>query len=467
MSVNIIGLGLKDGDVSLSGYKKILSSDKVFLKSGKLFAAKFLKKEKIPFETFDNLFESLEDFDDVYREIAKTLESVSGEICYLTDGSGASDKTASFLEKPYELFPASEKCSRIVKSGNYSVISAYDLISKKNNVAPLADFMYVFDVDNKFVASDVKLALADVFGDEAEVLFLDGKKGVEMPLYEIDGQKKYDYNCGVLVENKDFLHKTRFTFNDLLDIVTALRAPDGCPWDRAATHESIRMNVIEEAYEVAEAIDRESPEMLVEETGDLMLQTVLHAEIAKGDGEYDINDVTTELCQKLIDRHTHVFGKDKVNSAADALKLWDNNKQKLKGEKTATESIEHVSKALPSIMYAEKVAKKAAKANFDFRSVGDIVGKVDEELKELKEAIDSGTNKDEELGDLLFATCNLARFLGIDAELALTRASQKFVSRFEKMEESVLKDGLDMKTMSDEELDKYYVAAKEELKKHK
>lgn len=464
MSVSIIGLGLKNGDVSLSGYKKIKSCDKVFIRSEKLAAGRFLKTEGIPFESFDELFEAYESFDEVYEKIAKTLEDQKGDVCYLTDGSGVSDKVRTYLTCDVELFPAAEKCARIVSGTDYAVISAYDFISKINIGGILTSYTYICDIDNKFIASDVKLSLSKIIDDEETVLFFDGKNGVEIPLYELDGQKKYDYNSGVLFKNNDFLHKKRFMVEDLLDIVTALRAPDGCPWDRAATHQSIRMNTIEEAYEVADAIDQNDVDMLVEETGDLMLQTVLHAEIGKDDGEYDIYDVATGICQKLIDRHTHVFGTDKVADALDALKLWDNNKQKLKGEKTATESIEHVTKALPSIMYAEKVAKKAAKANFDFRTTDDIFTKINEELSELKNAMANGTCVEEELGDVLFSVCNLARFLKVEGELALTRSSQKFVSRFEKMEELIINDGKNMKDMSDEELDLYYNKAKSMLK---
>lgn len=464
MSVSIIGLGLKSGDLSLSGYKKIKSCDKVFIRSEKLSSGRFLKKEGIEYQSFDELFETLDNFDEVYAKIADRLESEDGDVCYLTDGSGVLDKVKSFLKKPYEMYPAAEKCAGIVNGCDYAVMSAYDFAAKQNFGGMLSNTVYITDLDNKLIASDVKLSLQRLLGDEEEVTFFDGKTATKIPLYELDFQKKYDYNSGVLFENKDFLHKKRFFIEDLLDIVTALRAPDGCPWDRAATHQSIRMNTIEEAYEVADAIDKNSVEMMIEETGDLMLQTVLHAEIGRGDGEYDINDVATDICQKLIDRHTHVFGTDKVQNASDALKLWDNNKQKLKGEKTATESIEHITKALPSIMYAEKVGKKAAKANFDFRNTDDVFTKIKEELSELNKAIQSCDGVEEELGDVLFSVCNLARLLGVEGELALTRSTQKFIARFEKMEELILNDGKSMKAMTDEELDMYYNKAKSQLK---
>lgn len=466
MQINVVALGEKENDISLSGYQKIQKVKKIYIRSEKLVGAKQIKKEK-EIISFDDLYENVENFDDLYKKIADILMEEKEEICYLTEGSGVGDKVIKFLPKDRVVFyPAAEKGIRnILDCGeNYTVISAYDFLKIENIGGILADLIYIKDIDSKILASDLKLSLSKIVGDEEEILFCTKKRSEKIPLYSLDSMTGYDVNCGVLVFNKDFLSKQKFTFTDLLNIVTRLRAPNGCPWDRAQTHQSIRKNTIEEAYEVAEAIDLNDADKLIEETGDLMLQTVLHAEIAKDSGEYDISFVTTGICDKLIKRHTHVFGNDKVTSEENALKLWESNKEKLKNQTTATKAIEDIPKTLPSLTYAEKVAKKAAKANFDFRNVDDIINKIQEELDELKESVKENTDIAEELGDLLFATCNLSRFLSIDSEEALHFSSKKFISRFELMEKLVNNDKMELKKMSDEKLEEYYQKAKKQLK---
>jgi len=463
MKVNVIGLGLKSGDISLLGYKKLKKVDKVFVRSEKLSSFKILKNEGLNYVAFDEQFENAQSFEEVYKNIAQILSSEEGEIAYLTDGEGTQDKVLQYLDCQKEFFPAASKCARIVDGKSYTLLSAYDFVAIKNPSGTLSTCLYITDVDNKFIASEVKIKLGDLLKDEDEVVFYDGKTAQDVPLFEIDRQKKYDYNTGIMITFPHFLHKNRFTFGDLADIVSALRAPDGCPWDREQTHKSIRMSTIEEAYEVAEAIDLESPEKLVEETGDLMLQTVLHADIARDCGEYDLADVITELCRKLIDRHTHVFGKDKANDGAAALDTWEKNKALLKNEKQLSEAIDNVPKTLPAIMYAEKVAKKVSKYGLDFENVEQIFQKIEEELGEVKEALKDKDNLKEEMGDLLFSVCNLARFVKVEGEESLTFSTKKFIKRALKTEELIVKDGKEIKKLSPLEIDGYYLAAKKEI----
>lgn len=256
----------------------------------------------------------------------------------------------------------------------------------------------------------------------------------------------------------NFSKKERYDFNDLVEIMKLLRSKDGCPWDREQSHESIRRNFIEEVYEVAEAIDEKSPAHLCEELGDVMLQVVFHAEMEREKGTFGIADVSDGICKKLILRHPHIFGEVKVSGAEEVLSNWDDIKRKEKGQKSMTDAMESVARSLPSLIRAEKVQKKASKVGFDFPELSGAIAKVEEETKELIEAAKTGNtqNCDEELGDLLFAVVNVARFLKSDPEQALERACDKFIRRFSRMEESAGEKGRDLKDMTLCEMDKLW-----------
>lgn len=257
---------------------------------------------------------------------------------------------------------------------------------------------------------------------------------------------------------KALLNKEHYDFYDLCDVMEILRAPGGCPWDREQTHESIRQNFIDETYEAIEGIDTRDRELLCEELGDVMMQVVFHAQIDKEEGGFDIGDVTDGVVKKLIYRHPHVFA-DTVAETSDAVLVnWEKLKAKEKHRDTVTSTLESVPKPLPALMRAEKVGKKAAKVGFDFECAEDAAKKIVEETEEFLNAPEN--MREEELGDLLFAVVNTARKYGISAELALTRATDKFISRFAKVEEGVLADGKNMEELSLEELDKYWDKAK-------
>lgn len=247
----------------------------------------------------------------------------------------------------------------------------------------------------------------------------------------------------------------QYTIDDLIEIMERLRGENGCPWDRVQTHESIKKSMIEEAYEAIDALDSGDDKAFANELGDVLLQVVFHAQIAKERGAFCFDDCLNEICGKLISRHTHVFGTDKAADAEESLKVWEQNKKKEKGLETYTDTLKDVPHYLPALMRAEKVQKKAKAAGFDWDDVGGAIEKVKEESDELVEAMKNGTQAqiEEELGDLLFSVVNVARFLDVTAEIALANAVNKFISRFEKVEKCVMSDGKDMKELSLDELD--------------
>lgn len=253
----------------------------------------------------------------------------------------------------------------------------------------------------------------------------------------------------------DFIRKSRYDFSDLVQIMKVLRSPDGCPWDKVQTHDSIRQNFIEETYEAIEAIDTNDKELLKEELGDVMMQVVFHAEIEEEAGSFNINDVCDEVCKKLIVRHPHVFADTIADTPDKVLENWDKIKMQTKSQKSQSQVLSSVSKALPALMYSQKVQHKAAKVGFDFEKTDDALDKVREELSELVSAIEKNDtdNISEELGDLLFSVVNVSRFVNVDSEKALYFAAQKFVSRFSKVEGLCNERGIDMSSSSVSELD--------------
>lgn len=225
----------------------------------------------------------------------------------------------------------------------------------------------------------------------------------------------------------------------LIEIVATLRSENGCQWDREQTHQSLRPNMLEEAYEAVDAIDDNNIPNLREELGDVLLQVVLHAQIAKDNGEFDIEDVAKELSDKLIHRHPHVFGDAKVNSTTEILEAWDRLK---KEEKVNRKSVlDGVSKSQSALMSAQKISKKVVKVGFEWDSVESLKKCIESEYKEFDEAVKTGdfSKMEDEMGDIFFATVNLARWHKIDAEQALLRANKKFTKRFKKMEELATK----------------------------
>lgn len=260
------------------------------------------------------------------------------------------------------------------------------------------------------------------------------------------------------IKGESAVFKEKYSFNDLIEIIKILRGPDGCPWDREQTHGSVKKHLLEETYEVLEVIESERKDLLCEELGDLLLQIVFHARIAEEEGSFTIDDIINGISKKMVSRHTHVFGEDKANTSDEVLVNWEKNKKIEKGMETHAESLKSIPVVLPALIRSEKIQKKAAKLGFDWRDSSGAFDKLREEISELEEAEKSGEKlkMHEEFGDMLFAMVNVARFLQIDPEFALADASNKFVKRFEKMENAILNEGKRMEDMEVEEMDIYW-----------
>ena len=261
---------------------------------------------------------------------------------------------------------------------------------------------------------------------------------------------------------KKFQIKDRYDMDDYRALIHLLRAPEGCPWDRAQTHESIRRNVLEEAYETAHAIDRGDTENLREELGDLMMQVLLHAEMEAERGTFDLDDVADTACKKLVFRHPHVFGSATADDPEAVLATWEERKRAEKGQRTTSDSMVSVPENLPALWRAEKVQKKAAAVGFDWPDRSYTLLKLREETEELAAgmAADDAENIAEEIGDVLFCAVNAARFCSVDPEAALHAACEKFIRRFAFMEKEAAASGKTIPELSISELEILYQDAR-------
>ena len=258
----------------------------------------------------------------------------------------------------------------------------------------------------------------------------------------------------------DFESKLFYDVYDLKKLMSLLRSNEGCPWDREQTHKSIRRNLLEEAYEAAEAIDDNNMNNLLEELGDILMQVVFHADMAENAGQFTLDDIADATCKKLIRRHPHVFKDVSAKNGDESLLVWEDIKREEKLHETTTDAMNSVARSLPALWRAEKIQGKAVKVGFDWPDHTGALDALRDELNELEGAIASGGEVKEELGDLLFSAVNVARFFNIDPEDALGLASKKFISRFSQVEKMAQEQGRKLSDMNLEEMEALYQKAK-------
>lgn len=258
----------------------------------------------------------------------------------------------------------------------------------------------------------------------------------------------------------NFVRKPQYGYEDLLEIIRLLRSEDGCPWDKAQTHQSIRRGLLEEAYEAAEAIDNDDPVLLKEELGDVLMQVVFHADIESDAGRFTIDDVCDGVVKKLLFRHPHVFGSECEDSPESVPVSWDKLKRQEKGQKTVADSMDSVARSLPGLWRAEKLQNKAASAGFEWPDVQGALDKLEEEVGELRRAVEEGGDVPEELGDVLFAAVKVGRFCACDPEDAVNGTCEKFIRRFRAMENGAAAQGREVSQLSLEEMTALWNEAK-------
>ncbi len=469
MKITLIGLGTKQGDLTLSAEKALGGATKIMARTSRGAAYEQLKGYDV--EYLDEVYERSRNFDTLNKNLASKViaQSKITPVVYCVDGAVSEDEGCKIIlskAKESEVFDGVSKISRIktaarLKSACVTALSAYDIASLKS--CPSA---VIYDLDDFCLADLVKQKLTQLFGEETECTFVSGDGARRIKVYEIDRFKNYDADCAVAIEEAQFLKKDRYDYADLEHIIKLLRAPGGCPWDRVQTNDSIKQNMIEEAYELVDAINRGDDDGIEEECGDVLLQAAFHSVMKEEQGAFTGSDVLTRVVKKLIFRHSHIFGGDKASDENSALSVWEKNKMAEKHQTTFTESLYAVPKNFPACMRAQKVGKRAAKCGMDFLSPLSASEKLGEETIELLKALQSEdkTAVLEEAGDLLFSAVNTCRLAGVDCEQALAEATDKFIKRFEAFEKIALADGKNLPDLCDEEYDWYWLQAKNAVK---
>ncbi|CAM3671788.1 nucleoside triphosphate pyrophosphohydrolase [Marinicrinis lubricantis] len=489
MAAKIIVVGLGSGDekqLTLGIVDILKEAKKLYLRTEEHPVTRWLREQQIGFDTFDSVYEQFDDFTEVYEEICHRLmeeaEHSSDAVVYAVPGHPSVAETTVMLlreqcgHKRIELdIQGGESfLDQVFLRLGLDPVNGFQLLDAgrmhHNQLNPRLHTI-VTQVYDTFTASDVKLTLMNIYPDSMEVtvahsLGIQGEEKMErVPLYEID-RLQYGNRSLIWIPKQEEDEVLNRTFDQLVDIVRVLRSPEGCPWDREQTHQSLRKYLIEETYEVIETIDDDDPAAMEEELGDVLLQVMLHAQIESEEGGFDVWDVIRTLNEKLIRRHPHVFGARSAKNVEEALTNWDEMKKKEKegkaAESKATSLLDSVPRGLPALMKAVEYQKKAAKVGFDWERLEDVLDKLSEEVQELEEAHRSGEAQHaaEELGDVLFAAVNAARFLKIDPEAALNQTNRKFKHRFGYIEEQLRLKNKDLENTGLEEMENLWQQAK-------
>lgn len=474
--LTIVTLGTGGEAFLTRGVERALKETKrVVLRTQRHPMASFLRQEGIGFDTLDELYDSCEDFDQFNHQAAQKVLSLCKEqpVCYaVSDASFDTTVAAIQKEKPTAasvvVLPGvshAERCLSLLDS-HADALRLYTAEAfLPARVSPQEDLL-LLEVHSRECAGECKLKLLELMPEELEITLITGNehtgelKRKKLPLYELDRQKTYDHLTAVYVPAVPMLERKRHNMDDLMELVARLRAPDGCPWDREQTHESLLPDLLEESYEYIQAVRDNDVDHMYDELGDVLLQIAMHAQIALEHGEFTINDVTSATCQKQIERHTHVFGQAKADSSDEVLANWETFKREQRGIQTHAQAMEDVSRGLSSLLRAYKVQKKARKVGFDFDTALDALAKVHEEAQEVRETLENGTDPEMELGDLIFAAVNVCRLCGKDPDIALTASTNKFINRFRKMENAIKTAGKSLEDLTLSEMDVYWNAGK-------
>ncbi|MFY0778807.1 nucleoside triphosphate pyrophosphohydrolase [Peribacillus simplex] len=483
--ITIIGLGAGDLDqLPLGIYKKLTQTEQCFVRTMDHPVIGDLKKEGVNFTAFDEIYEKHDQFEAVYEEIAGTLlqEALNRSVLYAVPGHPmVAEKTVQLLlEKGPALGIAIKleggqsfldplfQAVRIDPIEGFQLLDGTDLSPDDLHIT---QHMIIGQVYDAFSASNVKLTLMEKLPDDYEVYIVTAagssqEKVTKCALFELDRQMELSNLTSVYIPPVREEALQYREFSKLRQIIAELRGPEGCPWDKKQTHESLKKYLIEEAYELIDTIDQEDDEGMVGELGDVLLQVMLHSQIGEDEGMFTIDDVIEGITAKMVRRHPHVFGNVEVNGEEDVLVNWQKIKEEEKGsEPKAMHSIlDGIEKSLPNLLRAEEYQKRAAKVGFDWDEVSEAWKKVLEEVKELEEEVLT-PNRDverikSELGDLFFALVNISRYYDIQAEEAVYKANQKFHQRFTYIEECIQRADKKFEDYTLEELDSYWDEAK-------
>ena len=492
----IVGLGPGGTDtITIGTWEKLKSAEKLLVRTGEHPAMEEIAAVGVAFETFDFLYEQCADFQDIYKEIARSVVNAARlrPVVYAVPGhpmiGEESVRQVISLAKEngidWEVIPAMSFLDSVQTSLGLVISTGFRLLDGLGLAGPEISPgcrpdphvpNLIMQVYSPMIASEVKLSLMNYYPDEYGIKVIKAagiagqEKIAEIPLFELDRLDWIDHlTCVYIPANADSKAMvSRFPVDRLVDIMERLRGIGGCPWDREQTHHSLKRYLVEETYETLDAIDEGNMYKVCEELGDLLLQIAFHAQIARDDGFFDVNDIVEAVSQKLVRRHPHVFGSVRVEGSEEVSANWEEIKKGELEEKGEVRQslLDGIPRNLPALMKADKIQYKAAKVGFDWPDYNGALDKLFEEIGELKEALTKGEPNSifDETGDLLFAAVNLARLLKVNPEEALGSTIRKFKERFLYMEEWALRARADLGEMDLKELDKLWEEAKISLK---
>lgn len=484
----IVGLGPGSPEhLSLGAWEVIKKAEKLLLRTVRHPVVEWLDSKGISYKSYDECYEKGSSFEEVYDLIAESVikESLSGPVVYAVPGHPfMGEKTVEkILSKArergilYKIVPSMGFVDIIYARIGPELGEKNELVDglQMDEWQPRPGVGYIiYQVFDRFIASDVKLRLLEHYPPEYPVKVIRAagvpqlEKIEKIPLYQLDRLHWIDHLTSVYIpplgeDNISSSIKARFPLDPIVDVMARLRGENGCPWDREQDHHSLTPYLLEEAYEVLDALEQEDMHKFCEELGDLLLQIVFHAQIARENGHFTINDVVKSITEKMVRRHPHVFGDVSVENSSQVLENWEKIKQGEKdGDYRAKSILDDIPRGLPALLRASKVQKKVARVGFDWPDYQGPLEKIKEEQEELLRAYRAKDRRliQQEVGDLLFAVVNLSRFFGVEAEVALNSTVEKFVRRFKFIEESVKKQGKKLDCCSLEELDALWERAK-------
>lgn len=501
--ITIVGLGPGDpGMLSLQVWEQLNSEMPVYVRTAIHPTVEWLGQKGIKFMTMDHHYREADTFESVYRRIAEEVVKAAhmGPLVYAVPGHpmvaeesvrliltmAAREGLETRVLPAMSFLDALSAALKLDPCQGLHIIDALRLDVQAPDPRVGTVLTQVYD---RITAGEAKLALMDYYPDEHEVTVVraagvpEEERIERVPLYQMDRLNWIDHLTSIYIDpltegvdnNKetpegedegagvDTVYNCSFPLDPLVEVMGALRAENGCPWDREQTHETLKQYLIEEAYEVIDALDEGQMYKICEELGDLLLQIIFHAQIARENKQFDMNDVVQAITEKMLRRHPHVFGATKVKNSQEVLINWDKIKAQEQGASPGKKSfLANIPRGLPALLRAEKVQVKAARVGFDWPSYHGAVDKIKEELNEVLQALEEAQASAvaEELGDLLFAVVNLARLLGVEAEGALTRTTNKFMKRFNYIEQQAIMAGQNLPDLTLEQMDKWWEEAK-------
>jgi tetrapyrrole methylase family protein/MazG family protein len=479
--LTLIGLGPADaGGLSVAAREALRAAPRLFVRTARHPAADGLRAEGVPFESLDALYEAAETFDAVYDSICERVIEAArgGDVAFAVPGHPlvAEESVRRVMARAHEegipvrvvgsasfLEPALAALGLSLDEG----LLLLDALSL-DRIPPRPDVgLLLYQVYDRDTASAAKLALMNEYPDEWEVKVVrqagvPGRESVEtLPLHRLD-RVKADHLTAVYVPPLP-PEKRRKTFADLVWVMSRLRGPGGCPWDREQDHVTLKKYMVEECYEAIDAIDAGDMGALCEELGDVLLQVVFHAQLEAEAGVFTIDDVIARIVEKLLRRHPHVFGDLDVADADEVLRNWEKIKKAEKGEGWRESVLDGVPSGLPALMRAMEISKRAVKVGFEWEKFEDVLSKVEEEVRELREAIAAGREEEifSEIGDLLFTIVNVARWQKLDPEEALRQMLTRFSTRFRHIEQAARDRSRRLEDMTLAEMDAIWDEAKQ------